>query len=142
MTTLFNTADINALVTNLATKKGAQLEQLANVLINREFLLTEQEFDITVSKNDIDKNIYAILRQWRDWNNNSELQSEVVYQCVSRATKDGMTDLDKASKELVKITKAVLYLGTGFMEELTQCRKVKAELAKVQKELDDLTNGV
>ena len=141
MTILFDTADINALVTRLATKKGAQLEHLANVLINREFLLTVEEFDISVSKNDIDKNVYTILRQWREWND-SDVQAEVIYQAVNRATKDGITDLDKAAKELVKLTKAVLYLGNDFMETLTGCQKVKDDLHKVQKELDDLTNGV
>ena len=146
MTTL-TTQQVQAMVLNLATKKGAQLEQLAGTLLNREFLLTNEEFTVSVSKTDLDKNIYAVLRQWNDWNNNG-LEATVIFQALTRATKDDMTDFDKASKELVKLTKAALYLGMGLMEDLTGCEKVKEELKNVKEELknvkeelDDLTKS-
>ena len=137
MTTL-NTQQVQALVLNLATKKGAQLEQLASTLLNREFLLTSEEFAVSVSKTDLDKNIYSVLRQWNDWNNNG-LEATVIFQALTRATKDGIIDLDKASKELVKLTKAALYLGMALMDDLTGCEKIKFELANVRQELNDLT---
>lgn len=139
MTTL-TTQQVQAMVLNLATKKGAQLEQLASTLLNREFLLTSEEFAVSVSKTDLDKNIYAVLRQWNEWNNNG-LEATVIFQALTRATKDDMTDLEKASKELVKLTKAALYLGMGLMEDLTECAKIKDELKNVKQELDDLTKS-
>ena len=139
MTTL-NTQQVQALVLNLATKKGAQLEQLAGTLLSREFLLTKEEFTVTVSKTDLDKNVYAVLRQWHDWNNNG-LEATVIFQALTRATKDGIIDLDKASKELVKLTKAALYLGMALMDDLTGCEKIKEELANVRQELNDLTKA-
>lgn len=138
MTTL-NTQQVQALVISLATKKGAQLEQLAHTLLHREFLLTDEEFTVSVAKTDLDKNVYAVLRQWRDWNN-SGLETTVIYQALTRASKDDVTDMEKASKELVKLTKAALYLGMALMEDLTGCEKIKDELKKVKKEMEDLTN--
>jgi len=116
--TIITTAEMQALVSSIATKKGAQLEQLAGVLLRREYLLDPDEFKISVSKSDLDKNIYSILRQWRDWNGDGK-EATVIFQALNRAKKDGEVDLDKASKELVKITKAVLYLGIQLMEDLT-----------------------
>ena len=157
-----DTQQIQALVINLITKKGAALEQLAGSLLKREFLLTKEEFTVTVDKTDLDKNVYAILRQWCDWKNNG-LEATVIFQAITRATKDGIIDLEKASKELVKLTKAALYLGMVLMEDLTGCEKLKErlsdatlalsdyhdlkdelattkeELEKVRQELDDLT---
>lgn len=135
MTTL-NTQQVQAMVLNLATKKGAQLEQLAGTLLKREFLLTNEEFTVSVSKTDLDKNVYAILRQWNDWNDNG-LEATVIFQALTRATKDDMTDLEKASKELVKLTKAALYLGMGLMEDLTECAKVKERLSDATRALSD-----
>ena len=135
-----DTQQIQAIVINLITKKGAALEQLAGSLLKREFLLTTEEFTVTVSKTDIDKNVYAILRQWCDWKNNG-LEATVIFQALTRATKDGIIDLEKASKELVKLTKAALYLGMALMDDLTGCEKVKEELKNVKQELDDLTKA-
>ena len=135
MTTL-TTQQVQAMVLNLATKKGAQLEQLAGTLLEREFLLTREEFAVSVSKTDLDKNIYAILRQWNDWNDNG-LETTVIFQALTRATKDDMTDLEKASKELVKLTKAALYLGMGLMEDLTGCAKLKERLSDASRALAD-----
>ena len=160
-----DTQQVQAIVINLITKKGAALEQLAGTLLKREFLLTKEEFTVNVTKTDLDKNVYAILRQWHDWKNNG-LEATVIFQALTRATKDGIIDLDKASKELVKLTKAALYLGKDLMEDLTGCEKInerlsdatrvlsgyhdlkdelvktKEELENVKQELDDLTEDL
>ena len=131
-----DTQQIQALVINLITKKGAALEQLAGSLLKREFLLTKEEFTVTVDKTDLDKNVYAILRQWCDWKNNG-LEATVIFQAITRATKDGIIDLEKASKELVKLTKAALYLGMVLMEDLTGCEKLKERLSDATLALSD-----